>query len=173
MALLETRLPPFYHLWEVHLYHPLTSVWGGEKKSLSKAYNLDWRSTADCDYIYNSLFTEKWGFIFGLISAFWTQSPFLPQRCRQLKPRAATLFLHRTGCLPESLPSAGRVWRDVILFGMHFIVLPNPEHHPMDNSTRPLARKTVNIQPCYSAPSSPSTTSPTFSWLRQKMLGQS
>lgn len=89
MALLETRLPPFYHLREVHLYHPLTSVWGGEKKSLSKAYNLDWRSTADCDYIYNSLFTEKWGVIFGLISAFWTQSPFLPQRCKAVKNQSS------------------------------------------------------------------------------------
>lgn len=62
---------------------------GEKKKSLSKAYNLDLRSTADCDYIYNSLFTEKWGVIFGLISAFWTQSPFLSQRCKAVKNQSS------------------------------------------------------------------------------------
>lgn len=69
---------------------------------------------------------------------------------RQLKTRAATLFLYRPGSLPESLPLTRRVLRE--LLGMHCILLPKPEQHPMDNSACPPACKTVNSQPSYSVP---------------------
>lgn len=74
----------------------ISSPLPGEKKTkkpLSKARNLDLRSTAGRDYIYNSLFTEEWGVIFGLISAFWTQSLFLPQRCKAVKNQSSCSVL--------------------------------------------------------------------------------
>jgi len=40
-ALLETRLPPFHHLGEVHLCHPLTSVWGRKKSQQSIQFRFE------------------------------------------------------------------------------------------------------------------------------------
>ena len=64
---------------------------------------------------------------------------------RQLKTRAATLFLHRAGSLPEALPFTWRLLREWL--GMYFLVLLKTEQHLMDNSTCPRARKTANTPP--------------------------
>lgn len=126
------------------------------KKPLSKACNLDLRSTAGRDYIYNSLFTEEWGVIFGLISAFWTQSLFLPQRCKAVKNQSSCSVLPQSWQPPWATNFLRKGFEGITWNA--FVVLLKAEQHPLD-STQPS--------------SSPSIPFPTFPWLSWAVQSES
>ena len=51
MALLETRLPPSYHLWEVHCYHLQWFIWNKSQPGMRLKVQSP---SADCAWVWNA-----------------------------------------------------------------------------------------------------------------------